>query len=504
MLGMMQGPLEELLNMTEHGRSMSRFTGAPGHRNKAAQSSAAQSRAHHVGEQGWQAGSAAERHRSARQDHAVAHTQSAGLVNATVWWHAPFFSGGGYSSEAVGFVTALHRAHALPEGQLWATQHGDSFKEQGIAALAEGDLQILVQLTRAARGLHQGRLVVVCHSEPGAWSAPHAAYESPALCPPPNLPGQVVTVGRTMFETDRISPEHARRCNTMDQVWVPAAFHRDIFAANGVNRGKLRVVPEPVDATFFNPEVAIATRLPIGRRVFGQSRAAAQQRQHAGKGTSVLAPTAAAKPFVFLSIFKWEERKGHDVLLSAYLKEFSVSDNVELYLKTAPFHGSSNFLQQMHAWAEQHLSVDPRSFSSLPKVYVISSHLSQAQLRSLYKADAFVLPSRGEGWGRPHVEAMSMQLPVLATNWSGPTAFLDDTVGYPLAIDGLVPASGAAFAGHKWAAPSVAHLQLLMRQVISNPDQARKKGRLARERMMQFAPATVAAIVRERLMELAS
>lgn len=150
-----------------------------------------------------------------------------------------------------------------------------------------------------------------------------------------------------------------------------------------------------------------------------------------------------------MQIFKWEERKGHDVLLSAYLKEFSVSDNVELYLKTAPFHGSSNFLQQMHAWAEQHLSVDPRSFSSLPKVYVISSHLSQVQLRSLYKAaDAFVLPSRcvqpcsrrmaedllaavlpcgalswlmnakwglaccrGEGWGRPHVEAMSMQLP---------------------------------------------------------------------------------------------
>ena len=56
---MMQGPLGELLNMTEHGRSMSRFTGAPGHRNKAAQSSAAQSRAHHVGKQGWQAGSAA-------------------------------------------------------------------------------------------------------------------------------------------------------------------------------------------------------------------------------------------------------------------------------------------------------------------------------------------------------------------------------------------------------------------------------------------------------------
>ena len=30
-----------------------------------------------------------------------------------------------------------------------------------------------------------------------------------------------------------------------------------------------------------------------------------------------------------------------------------------------------------------------------------------------------------------------MGLPVIATNWSGPTAFLDASVGYPLPIDGL-------------------------------------------------------------------
>ena len=29
--------------------------------------------------------------------------------------------------------------------------------------------------------------------------------------------------------------------------------------------------------------------------------------------------------------------------------------------------------------------------------------------------------SRGEGWGLPMVEAMSMSLPVIATNFSGPT-----------------------------------------------------------------------------------
>ena len=52
-------------------------------------------------------------------------------------------------------------------------------------------------------------------------------------------------------------------------------------------------------------------------------------------------------------------------------------------------------------------------------------------------ADAFVLPSRGEGWGRPHVEAMAMGLPVIATNWSGPTAYLDEAVGYALAAFGF-------------------------------------------------------------------
>jgi glycosyltransferase involved in cell wall biosynthesis len=46
---------------------------------------------------------------------------------------------------------------------------------------------------------------------------------------------------------------------------------------------------------------------------------------------------------------------------------------------------------------------------------------------SLYRSvDAFVLPSRGEGWGRPYMEAMSMGLPVIATNWSGPTEFVNE------------------------------------------------------------------------------
>jgi hypothetical protein len=47
--------------------------------------------------------------------------------------------------------------------------------------------------------------VVVCHSEPGAW---HPALYETSRCPPA---GAAVAVGRTMFETDRLDPEHVKR-----------------------------------------------------------------------------------------------------------------------------------------------------------------------------------------------------------------------------------------------------------------------------------------------------
>lgn len=46
-----------------------------------------------------------------------------------------------------------------------------------------------------------------------------------------------------------------------------------------------------------------------------------------------------------------------------------------------------------------------------------------------------VIPSHGEGWGRPHMEAMACGTPVVATNWSGPTAFISEQNGFPLSIE---------------------------------------------------------------------
>ena len=58
---------------------------------------------------------------------------------------------------------------------------------------------------------------------------------------------------------------------------------------------------------------------------------------------------------------------------------------------------------------------------------------------------------------------MSMGLPVIATNFSGNTYFMTQHNSILLKIDGLEEITEGAFKGHKWANPSVAHLQEMMR-----------------------------------------
>eukprot|EP00736_Rhodelphis_marinus_P005640 Rmarinus@m.9905 len=315
-------------------------------------------------------------------------------------------------------------------------------------------------------------MIVICHSEPGAWSAPKPNYWT-SECPPGGTRGTRgnFLIGRTMFETDRLPDGWEHRLNEMNEIWVPTEFSADIFRRGGVLQEKLQVIPESVNTTLFDPKITKPLALP---------------------GVS-------EKDFVFLSVFKWEKRKGYDLLLRAYLEEFDASDNVVLVLLTNQYHSSADFEQEVSDMAAQW----GISSESHPRVHVME-RISDEELRRLYRsARAFVLPSRGEGWGRPHVEAMAMGLPVIATNWSGPTAYLTEENGYPLRVEALEPVGEGPFAEHYWALPSTSHLKQLMREVYTNPHIAAEKGKKARSTMKQhFSPRKVATMILRRLVEI--
>lgn len=398
-----------------------------------------------------------------------------------VLWMAPFLSGGGYSSEAWSYILALHK-YSMNKNiifNLKIEQHGDLQNLEFWEGLPLEMRNLAIELHQRECKLNE--TVVVCHSEPGAWYPP--LFDT-LPCPPIGYGHFKAVVGRTMFETDRVNDEHVKRCNLLDFVWVPTDFHVKTFTESGVDPLKIVKIVQPVDLDFFDPVKYESLDFgPIGDLVMGSS----------------LNGLDLGKKFVFLSIFKWEYRKGWDVLLRSYLKEFSGDDDVVLYLLTNPYHSDRDFGNKIVEYVEKFDLEEPKD--GWARVYVIDEHIAQVDMPRLYKAaNAFVLPSRGEGWGRPIVEAMAMTLPVIATNWSGPTEFMTEDNSYPLPVDSMSEVTEGPFKGHLWAEPSVNKLQMLMRHVTRNHEEARARGKQARDDMMsRFSPEVVAGIVSDHI-----
>eukprot|EP01051_Picozoa_sp_SAG22_P013428 SAG22_NODE_1502_length_4279_cov_3.118900_2_plen_473_part_01 len=193
-------------------------------------------------------------------------------------------------------------------------------------------------------------------------------------------------VGRAMFETDRVPYSWIDNLATQHQIWVPSTFNVETFERSGLDPTRIFVVPEPMNLTLFDPDTTRPLKLSTGKR------------------------------FHFLSVFAWNDRKGWDNLLKAYFQEFTKDDDVCLVLRTFPKHrNDANFDPEASGeWVSMKVRGAARAWFQKPleelaKVHILATHLSERDLPRLYKAaDAFVLPSRGEGWGRPITEAMAM------------------------------------------------------------------------------------------------
>ena len=173
----------------------------------------------------------------------------------SVFWFAPFASGGGYCSEAFAITKSMHQITDL-QVHVQARHHGDSFNGEFLAGLSDTDRQLVAHMSSPnSYEIHQNAAtdsvrIAVCHSEPGAWNAPTPRYYTND-CPPPDAVDY--KIGRTMFETDRLPDGWVARMQYMDEVWVPSSHSARIFIDAGVVEDKVVVVGEPVDTDTFHP-----------------------------------------------------------------------------------------------------------------------------------------------------------------------------------------------------------------------------------------------------------
>ncbi|MEW5761980.1 MAG: glycosyltransferase [Bacillota bacterium] len=348
-----------------------------------------------------------------------------------VVWRGHVYEASGYGDEMRGFIFTLDRDRlnlkVIPYGRREDSRSILNRRQQKELKLWE---QSFVDLKRS---------VVVQH------------------LPPYGFDDEVrgaVNIGRTMFETDRIPAEWVEKCNGMDEVWVPSHFNLETFNASGVKPEKLRVVPGGIDVELFNPH---AEPLDIRNE----------------------------KGFVFLANFDWIDRKGWDILVTAYLTEFKPGEDVALVLKANKIASGrpGTIERQLAFFIRDRLGL---SLDKIPEVILLKGYIEADRMPGLYTAcDAFVLPSRGEAWGRPYLEAMACGLPTIGTKWSGNLEFMNEENSFLIETEGLeeIPedVDMPVYRGHRWAKPSVEHLRQLMRYVFEHREEARRKGRKARK-----------------------
>merc|ERR1719373_213470 len=91
-------------------------------------------------------------------------------------------------------------------------------------------------------------------------------------------------------------------------------------------------------------------------------------------------------------------------------------------------------------------------------IELIMGPIDALDVPKLYKAmDCLVLPSRGEGFGLPILEAMSVGTPVITTGWSGVFDLANPHTTKFIDIEGLEPVDKSkGIDSDFWVKPSLA------------------------------------------------
>lgn len=275
-------------------------------------------------------------------------------------------------------------------------------------------------------------------------------------------------IAHFFWETDKLPPQHVWALNLVDEIWTGSEWSKKVFKKSGV-KTPIYVFPQPVETNKDVPKFHVVNK----------------------------------PDFMFYSIFQWIERKNPRGLLEAYWKEFEGDDNVGLMIKTYKEKFTAeerlDIINTIRDWKKE------LQLSHYPQVHLYTEIMTKDDVLKFHSTgDAFVSAHRGEGWGVPIAEAMSLRKPVIATNLGGVCEYIPTDLWYPVDYR-IIPIFNMEWIpfylnDQKWARPTESDLRAKMRAVYENKDLAKETAKKAQkfvEKNMSFE--AVGKLLKERL-----
>jgi glycosyltransferase involved in cell wall biosynthesis len=231
------------------------------------------------------------------------------------------------------------------------------------------------------------------------------------------------------IETSVASAQWVEACNRMNAVFTISEHSKNVFLAsqfsrrgpNGEDLGTLKL-EKPVEVLHNCIDQAIFKKLEYESDI-----------QKTVKEVLAEVP----EKFCYLFVGHWlrgdfgEDRKNVGLLVRLFLETFkqTKSSPPALILKTSG--GNFSILDKreiLKKIKEIRTTVQLEAGQTMPNIYVLHGELTDAEMNSLYnhpKIKAHVSLTKGEGFGRPLLEASVSGKPVIASGWSGHMDFLN-------------------------------------------------------------------------------
>lgn len=155
----------------------------------------------------------------------------------------------------------------------------------------------------------------------------------------------------------------------------------------------------------------------------------------------------ATCPFKVLFSSGSYERKGVDTVINIFKKALDGRYDTRLHIHTRKERNYANFETILKSW----INGDARI------TYSFDNMSEEELLRQYHDHHVLLHPARAEGFGRSAAEAMATAMPVLATNATGMTEFVNSETAFPINVDNWHPCAHAFYTEGHWAEASIEH-----------------------------------------------